>query len=103
DFGVRFALLISPFYLASCFNQIYAGALRGAGNAKIPMFIMLFSFVLFRQGYLYVAKLAGNSFVSIALGYPLGWVVCSLLLMVFYQKSALNRAGKEAERSEKTA
>ncbi|MEF9878730.1 MAG: MATE family efflux transporter [Clostridia bacterium] len=103
DFGVRFALLISPFYLASCFNQIYAGALRGAGNAKIPMFIMLFSFVLFRQGYLYAAKLAGNSFVAIALGYPLGWVVCSLLLMVFYQKSALNRAGKEAERSEKTA
>lgn len=59
-YGVRFITIISPFYMACCFNQIYAGALRGVGNAKIPMFIMLFSFVLFRQIYLFVAKLLGQ-------------------------------------------
>ena len=49
-YGVYFIRLISPFYLLANFNQIYAGALRGAGDAKMPMFIMLGSFVL-SSGY----------------------------------------------------
>lgn len=96
-FGVRFIALISPFYVACCFNQIYAGALRGVGNAKIPMLIMLFSFVLFRQGYLLVAKLLGNSLTAISLAYPMGWVMCSILLAIFYRRSALYKRTHEEQ------
>ena len=85
--GVHFISIISPFYLACCFNQIYAGALRGAGNAKTPMFVMLFSFVFFRQAYLFVNRLLGNSFMGVTLAYPMGWVVCSVLMVLFYRRS----------------
>ena len=85
--GVRFISIISPFYLACCFNQIYAGALRGAGDAKTPMFVMLFSFVLFRQIYLFVNRQMGNSFLGVTLAYPMGWVVCSVLMVLFYRRS----------------
>lgn len=91
DYGQKFILLISPFCFTICFNQIFAGALRGTGNARAPMFILLFSFVVFRQAYLFVAKLLGHSFVMIGLAYPMGWVVCSILLALYYRRSNLGR------------
>ena len=36
-YGARFIQLMSPFYVLCCINQIYAGSLRGAGDAKAPM------------------------------------------------------------------
>ncbi len=88
-YGVQFLRLISPFYVLICFNQIFAGALRGVGSARAPMVIMLVSFVLFRQAYLYVNKLLGGSFIPVAVAYPVGWVLCSLLMYIYYKKSIL--------------
>lgn len=95
DYGVRFIRLITPFYFTICFNQIFGGALRGVGNAKTPMFIMLGSFVVFRQIYLYVTKLLNVGFVAVALAYPMGWILCSLLLTIFYRRSVLFRGTQE--------
>ena len=89
DFGVRFIHIITPFYVTICFNQIFAGALRGIGNARTPMLIMLGSFVVFRQLYLLVSSWLGWGFVGVALAYPLGWVVCSALLTISYRRSEL--------------
>lgn len=88
-FGVRFITIISPFYILICFNQIFGGALRGIGKARIPMIVMLSSFVLFRQIYLFVNRLLGGEFLAVALAYPAGWVLCSILMTIFYKHSAL--------------
>lgn len=91
NFGVRFIYIITPFYLTISFNQMYGGALRGVGDATRPMLIMLFSFVLFRQIYLKVSTMYGGGFLAVALAYPLGWVVCSVLLAICYRRSVLFR------------
>ena len=78
------------FYLIICFNQIYAGALRGAGNSRAPMIIMLSSFVVFRQVYLYVmANFISNEVLPIAMSYPAGWLLASLLTLLYYNKVKL--------------
>ncbi len=89
EYGKTFIRLISPFYLIICFNQIYAGALRGAGDAKAPMVIMLFSFVLFRQMYLAIGTqfAALNNPWFVGLGYPAGWAMCFALQLLYYYKS----------------
>lgn len=84
-YGSYFIRLISPFYLVANFNQIYTGALRGAGDAKVPMVIMLGSFVVFRQIYLFVTYRLFGTLLPIALGYPVGWVLCSILLFFYYR------------------
>lgn len=94
DYGVRFINLVTPFYFTICFNQIFGGALRGIGNAKAPMIIMLSSFVVFRQIYLFTTKLLGAGFVAVALAYPMGWIVCSSLLTICYLHSDLYRRKK---------
>lgn len=84
EFGTLFVRLCSPFYVAFVINQVYSGALRGAGDAKNTMFIMLFSFVVFRQIYLFIVSRLGATAGVIALGYPMGWMMCSALLLIYY-------------------
>ena len=91
DYGIRFIHIITPFYLMTCFNQVYAGALRGIGDATGPTIIMLCSFVVFRQIYLAVTKALGMGFIAVALAYPMGWTLCSVLLFIRYHRSALFR------------
>ena len=89
SYGVRFIQIITPFYLTICFNQIYSGALRGIGDATAPTVIMLCSFVAFRQIYLFVTKALNLGFISVALAYPMGWILCSTLLIIRYRHSRL--------------
>ncbi len=85
SYGALLLRLLSPFYFFFCINQIYAGALRGAGNSQVPMWIMLGSFVVFRQIYLYImANFISNEIVPIALSYPAGWFVCSVATLLYY-------------------
>ena len=87
SYGALLLRLLSPFYFFFCINQIYSGALRGAGNSQVPMFIMLGSFVVFRQIYLYVmAHFISNEIVPIAMGYPAGWFVCSAVTLLYYAR-----------------
>ncbi|MBO4424882.1 MAG: MATE family efflux transporter [Spirochaetales bacterium] len=85
-YGTMFLTYLTPAYLLPCFNQIYAGALRGSGRSSIPMMAMLFSFVLFRQIYLFImAHFISNTIMPIALGYPAGWLVCSIIMVIAYK------------------
>lgn len=89
--GTLFLRLLSPFYILCCFNQIYASALRGAGNSKASMVIMLLSFVGFRQLYLFSVSKICFKVIPIALGYPAGWLVCSLITTIYYHKVNLDK------------
>lgn len=86
-FGLLFIRMISPFYIICCANQVYASALRGAGDAKAPMVMMLLSFVVFRQIYLFVGTQFINDVRFVGMGYPMGWLVCSILQFTYYKKA----------------
>jgi putative MATE family efflux protein len=89
--GSMFLYWLTPFYLLCCFNQVYASALRGTGNSRAPMVIMISSFVLFRQGYLFVMSRVCNEVIPIALSYPAGWLLCSLLTAIYYHKAKFDK------------
>lgn len=86
-FGTLFLRLCVFFTLTACVTQVYAGTLRGIGDAKTPMVIMLLSYVMFRQIYLYLITKVMNNPYTVALGYPAGWIVCSLLTWLYYKFS----------------
>ena len=91
DYGSMLLRYITPFYVLCCFNQIYSGALRGSGNSKAPMIIMLSSFVAFRQVYLFVMSRICNEILPIAMSYPAGWLLCSTLTLIYYHKVSLGK------------
>ena len=93
EYGTLFLRWITPFYILCCVNQIYSGALRGAGNSRAPMVIMLLSFVAFRQIYLFVvANFISNTVLPIAMGYPAGWLLCSALTYIYFKNVKLSKS-----------
>lgn len=92
-FGTDFLRIFTPFFLICCVNQILASALRGAGNSRIPMYITLGSFVLFRQLYMFVvSSYIINQPIPVAFGYPMGWIVCSAIFAIYYRKNDLTKS-----------
>ena len=83
EIGAMFLRIISPFYLCCAVNQIQCSSLRGAGKAKTVMIMMLTSFVFFRQAYLFiVANFISNTIIPIAMSYPAGWILATLVSSV---------------------
>ena len=92
EYGTIFLYWITPFYILCCFNQVLAGALRGAGDTKPPMIIMILSFVVFRQVYLYImANFIYNHFILIGMSYPAGWLLSAVLSLIYYSKVDLGK------------
>ena len=93
EFGTMFLRWITPFYVLSCVNQIYSGALNGAGKSAASMIIMLSSFVGFRQIYLFVmANFISNTIIPISMSYPAGWLVCSTCMLIYYRKADFSKS-----------
>ena len=72
------------FFVTSAVTQVYSGTLRGAGNSKTPMILMLTSYVAFRQVYLFIVKKVCYTPSLVGFGYPAGWMLCALLTTLYY-------------------
>ena len=84
--GTMFLRWLSPFYIICCFNQIFNSALRGAGHSLSSMIIMLSSFVVFRQIYLYImSNYISNTMLPIGMAYPAGWLICSIITILYFR------------------
>ncbi len=74
------------FLLFNCITHVLAGSLRGRGDSRAPMIIMLIGFVAIRQIYLFVmANYISNTPQAIGFGYPVGWMVASALELLYYK------------------
>lgn len=86
-YGTLFMRLCVMVVPVTCLTQIFAGTLRGAGSAKIPMYIMLASYVVFRQIYLFIMSNVMHTPQTIGFGYPAGWILCAILTTLAYKFS----------------
>lgn len=96
-YGTLFLRYITPFYILTCFTQVFASALRGAGNSRAPMVIMLSSYVAFRQVYLAIMSTVWNEVIPIAMGYPLGWILSCTIFIIYYYKVPLDKYFKPVD------
>ncbi len=91
-YGAQFLRLMVVLNLFSLTNQIFASAMRGSGDTLTPMIIMVLSFSLSRQIYLYImANYISNTVVPIVMGYPFGWVVCTTGMLLHYAKNGIGK------------
>jgi len=91
EYGSMLLRVMTPFYVLCCINQVYSAALRGAGNTRVPMIIMISSFVFFRQAYLFIMSHICNEIIPIAMSYPAGWILCSTLTLIYYHHVKLDK------------
>ncbi|MBQ9663588.1 MAG: MATE family efflux transporter [Oscillospiraceae bacterium] len=85
EYGSLFLRTNVPFLLFNCVNHVLAGALRGRGDSRGPMIIMLSTFVGVRQIYLYlVTHFVANTPRLVGFGYPVGWFCCCFIELLYY-------------------
>ncbi len=78
--------LFAPFYCSLPFVQVTSGVLRGAGKSTVPMYIMTFNFVILRQIYLAVITQLTSEVKYVFMAWPVTWVVCAIMFMIYYYK-----------------
>ena len=82
--GAMFIRVNVFFLLFNCVNHVLAGALRGRGDSRGPMIIMLSTFVVLRQIYLYVVThFVANTPALVGFGYPVGWMSCCFIEVIY--------------------
>ena len=84
--GRTMQLAFVPFYIVLPIVQIYNGVLRGAGKSSIPMYIMVFNFVILRQIYLAIITKLTTSVYYVFMGWPVTWITCAIMFMIYYHK-----------------
>lgn len=84
DFGWQFARVIVPFYIVLAGSQILPGALRGAGKVKFATITCVTCFVIVRQIYLFVATSIVYNVFTVAMCYPVTWLICSSTILIYF-------------------
>lgn len=84
--GKLFLRTFLPFYFTMSITHCLAGSLRGHGITKVPMYIMLSSFVVVRQLLLIIGTQFFSNVQFIAASFPATWVLAAVLMVVYYAK-----------------
>ncbi len=86
-YGVRQIHVESLFYCLLALSHSIAGVMRGAGKAKVPMFVMLGVWCIFRVLYISVAMSISHTVELVFAAYPITWTISSIIFLIYMLKS----------------
>ena len=101
-----FLKVIVLLHFICSINASMAGVMRGIGRAYIPMYMMLFCYVVMRQAYLFVMSRIWNTPVMVGFSFSFGWICCFVMMGLYFRHShwedevRKNAIGKTEEREE---
>ncbi len=84
NIGVQMILYLAPFYITYIFVEIFAGVLRGMGDAFVPMIITLCGICILRVLWILVVFPMNRTVEMIEMSYRVTWCATSLLFLVYY-------------------
>ncbi len=86
--------------ICACYNQM-VGVLRGLGDSRTPMYLVLTGLVAVRQLYLFIGTKFIDSVYFVSLSYPIAWLSTGLLVGVYFARKM--KEMKNGEMKEKSA
>lgn len=84
QYGAMFVRLMVPLLIFPTVTRTYSGVLRGLGDGKGPMYLMLLGYVLIRQLYLKIGTIYVSDIRFVAMSYPVGWIATSMFTIIYY-------------------
>ncbi|MBO4383334.1 MAG: MATE family efflux transporter [Clostridia bacterium] len=91
ELAMEFFYLNAALYFIYNFLEVYSGAIRGSGNAVVPMIIVVFSMCVVRLGFLFLLVGMFHSLLAVAVCYPITWFCASLCLGIYYYAGPLGK------------
>ncbi len=84
ELGAYMLSLMAPYYSVFVFIEILSGALRGMGDAIIPMLMTMFGVCILRIAWIVFVLPVYPKIETIVLNYPISWILTSVLLIGYY-------------------
>lgn len=82
--GMQMMHIIMPFYFSYICVEVLSGAIRGTGQALIPMLVTGGGVCLFRVLWIFFVLPFWHNLVFLFASYPISWALTSLLFIVYY-------------------
>ncbi len=82
--GMEILRLLSPFFVSYVFIEIFSGAMRGCGDALIPMLMTALGVCGVRVVWILAVAPHWQQLSRVLLCYPLSWVLTALFFLVYY-------------------
>lgn len=98
EVGISMVKRIAPFYWILPIREVYIGLMRGYGNSRVPMILVLIGNIAIRQGYLAVSMAQKHILGNIYNCYPIAWICSSVLIIAYYIMIKNNLLSKAEER-----
>ena len=95
--GREFLRIVSPFYVIVCIKMVSDGTLKGAGLMKYFM-ISTFTDLILRVVIAFLLSRTALQSTGIWLSWPIGWIIGTILSVIFYRKGEWNYIEEEALR-----
>ena len=84
ELGAQMLRMLAPYYAMFVFIEILSGALRGMGEAIIPMFMTMFGICFLRIAWILFVLPVYPRMETIVLNYPVSWVLTTIMLTGYY-------------------
>lgn len=98
--GVFMVQFMMPLYFTYVFTEILSGAVRGTGDAFIPMMITCIGVCALRIAWLIVVVPQWHDTRAVMLSFPITWIVTSSAFVIYYLKGKwLQRGIKRLDES----
>ncbi len=85
--GVKQSHIEGLFFFLLALSHSIAGIMRGAGKAKVPMFVMLSIWCIVRVTYISIALSLSHTIDLIYWAYPLTWTLSSIIFVIYMKSS----------------
>lgn len=95
--GREFLRIVAPFYVIVCIKMVSDGTLKGAGLMKYFM-ISTFTDLILRVVIAFLLSRTALQSTGIWLSWPIGWIIGTILSVIFYRKGEWNYIEEEALR-----
>lgn len=87
--------LVTPFHVISSIAATLQSSLRGCKKTKTSMYIVIGSFVVFRQVYLFIiSKVCVGQIIPVLLAFPFGWILSAVLHIIAWVNCPLSKANR---------
>ena len=95
--GREFLRIVSPFYVIVCIKMVSDGTLKGVGLMKYFMISTCTDLIL-RVVIAFLLSRTALQSTGIWLSWPIGWIIGTILSVIFYRKGEWNYIEEEALR-----
>lgn len=85
--GVKQSHIEGLFFCLLALSHSIAGIMRGAGKAKVPMFVMLSIWCILRVTYITVALSFSHTIDLVYWAYPMTWTLSSIVFVIYMKTS----------------